>query len=49
MNEYDKAKEIVNNVLKANEELNEFKKLLEDIKNKEINEFQKHCKMFLKS
>ena len=49
LNEYDKEKEIVNNVLKANEELNEFKKLLEDIKNKEINEFKKHGKMFLKS
>ena len=43
--EYDKARKIVNDVLKKNENSPEFKQLLEDINNKELSEYKKKGKM----
>ena len=43
--EYDKAREIVKEVLKKNENSNEFKQLLEDINKKELNDYKKKGKM----
>ena len=43
--EYDKAREIVNDVLKNNGNSSEFKQLLEDINKKELEENKKRGKM----
>ena len=43
--EYDKARKIVNDVLKKNENSPEFKQLLEDINNKELSDYKKKGKM----
>ena len=43
--EYDKARKIVNDVLKKNDNSPEFKQLLEDINNKELSEYKKKGKM----
>ena len=43
--EYDKARKIVNDVLKKNDNSPEFKQLLEDINNKELNDYKKKGKM----
>ena len=45
LGEYDKARKIVNDVLKKNENSAEFKQLLEDINKKELNEYKKKGKM----
>ena len=43
--DYDKARQIINDVLKKNENSIEFKQLLEDINKKELNENKKRGKM----
>ena len=43
--DYDKARQIINDVLKKNENLIEFKQLLEDVNKKELNENKKRGKM----
>ena len=45
ISEYDKAREIVNGVLKKNENSAEFKQLWEDINKKELNDYKKKGKM----
>ena len=43
--EYDKARQIINDVLKKNEKSEEFKNLLEDVNKKELEENKKRAKM----
>ena len=45
ISDYDKAKKIINDILKKNDNLTEFKQLLEDINKKEFNENKKRAKM----
>ena len=45
LGEYDKARKMVNDVLKKNENSAEFKQLLDDINKKELNEYKKKGKM----
>ena len=45
LGEYDKARNLVNDVLKKNENSAEFKQLLDDINKKELNEYKKKGKM----
>jgi tetratricopeptide (TPR) repeat protein len=45
ISDYDKAREIVKDVLKKNENSPEFKQLLEDINKKELSDFKKKGKM----
>ena len=43
--EYDKARQIINDVLKKNEKSEEFKNLVEDVNKKELEENKKRAKM----
>ena len=45
ISEFDKAREIVKDALKKNNNSPEFKQLLEDINKKELNEYKKKGKM----